>query len=151
MRARSALLGFCALLIAVGALCAPASAGDAGMVKTSKGSASIERAGQGVTASPGTRVQEGDVVVTGTDGSVGITFVDNTLLSVGPDSRLTIDRFTFDPVTEKGTFEASLQRGTLAGVSGKVAKQSPDAMKVRTPSSILGIRGTEFVVSANDD
>jgi hypothetical protein len=39
-----------------------------------------------------------------------------------------------------------LQRGTLAVVSGRLAKQSSDAMTVRTPSAILGVRGTQFVV-----
>ena len=89
-------------------------------------------------------------MVTGADGSVGITFSDNTLLSIGPDSRLSIDRFAFDPTTHKGAFEASLGKGTLAGVSGKIAKQSPDAMKVKTPAALLGVRGTEFVIRTGD-
>lgn len=150
MRARSLLLGLCAVLIVVGAFPAPARAVDAGMIKRSRGTASIERAGQRVAATAGTRVQEGDVIVTGADGSVGITFTDNTLLSIGPDSRLTIDRYAFDPVTEKGSFDTSLQHGTLAGVSGKIAKQSPASMKVRTPAALLGVRGTEFVVRTGD-
>src|SRR5207302_11426277 len=94
----------------------------------------------------GATAREVGVVVTGADGSVGITFSDNTLLSVGPDSRVAIDRFSFDTTTHKGAFETSLQRGTLSGVSGKIAKQSPDAMKVRTPAAMLGVRGTEFLV-----
>ncbi|TMH15282.1 MAG: FecR domain-containing protein, partial [Betaproteobacteria bacterium] len=47
-------------------------------------------------------------------------------------------------------FESSLRKGTLSVVSGKIAKQSPDAMKVKTPSSILGVRGTEFLVRSSD-
>jgi hypothetical protein len=43
-----------------------------------------------------------------------------------------------------------LKRGTLAVVSGKLAKQSPDAMKVRTPAAVLGVRGTEFLVRTGD-
>jgi hypothetical protein len=123
-----------------------AFANDVGTVKTSKGTAAVERGGQRFPAPPGTKVREGDVVVTGADGSVGVTFNDNSLLSVGPDSRLVIDRFAFDATTHKGAFQASLERGTLAGVSGKIAKQSPDAMKVRTPAALLGVRGTEFVI-----
>jgi hypothetical protein len=123
-----------------------AFANDVGVVKISKGTAAIERGGQRLPAPPGTKVREGDVAVTGPDGSVGITFTDNSLLSVGPDSRLVIDRFAFDATTHTGAFQASLERGTLAGVSGKIAKQSPDAMKVRTPAALLGVRGTEFVI-----
>jgi len=125
---------------------AVASAEDAGQIKVSKGSAQIERAGKTLPATVGQVVQQGDVVVTGADGSVGITFRDNSLVSIGPDSALAIDRFVFDSTTHQGNFDASLKQGTLAVISGKLAKQSPDAMKVRTPAAILGVRGTEFLV-----
>jgi hypothetical protein len=94
------------------------------------------------------RLQEGDVIKTGRDGSAGVTFNDDSLLSIGPDSALAIDRFAFDSTTHAGRFDTSLRQGTLSAVSGKIAKQSPEAMKVRTPSTILGVRGTEFVVRA---
>jgi hypothetical protein len=51
---------------------------------------------------------------------------------------------------DRGRFDASLAQGTLAVVSGRLAKKSPDAMTVHTPSAILGVRGTHFVVSAGD-
>ena len=75
---------------------------------------------------------------------------DNSLLSAGPNSVLVLDRYDFDSTTNQGHFDASLKRGTLAVVSGRLAKQSPDAMTLRTPSAILGVRGTEFVVSVDD-
>ena len=133
------------LALTIGAL--PAGAAEnAGQIKVSKGTVQIERAGQRMAAPVGGLVQQGDLVITGADGSVGITFHDNSLLSVGPDSVLSIDRFVFDSTTHQGTFESSLKQGTLAVVSGKLAKQSPEAMKVRTPAAILGVRGTEFLV-----
>jgi len=73
---------------------------------------------------------------------------DNSLLSAGPNSVLALDRYEFDSTTNAGHFDASLHRGTLAVVSGRLAKQSPDAMSVHTPLAVLGVRGTEFVVSA---
>ena len=96
---------------------AAAAAQDAGQIKTSKGSAQIERPGQKLPATVGQVVQQGDVVVTGGDGSVGITFRDNSLVSIGPDSVLAIDRFVFDSTTHQGNFDASLKQGTLAVVS----------------------------------
>ena len=129
---------------------APAVAQEAGHVKVAKGSVQIERAGQKVPAPVGAVVQAGDVVTTGGDGSVGITFLDNSLLSAGPHSVLAIDRFAFDSTTHQGYFESSLKKGTLAVVSGKLAKQSPDAMKVKTPAAVLGVRGTEFLVRTGD-
>ncbi len=125
---------------------AVAAAQDAGQIKVSKGSAQIERAGKKLSANVGQVVQPGDVVITGSDGSVGITFRDNSLVSIGPDSVLAIDRFVFDSTTHQGAFDSSLKQGTLAVVSGKLAKQSPEAMKVKTPAAILGVRGTEFLV-----
>jgi hypothetical protein len=135
------------LALMVGVLQAGA-AEDAGQIKVSKGVVQIERSGQRLPAPVGSIVQQGDLVITGADGSVGITFRDNSLLSVGPDSVLSIDRFVFDSTTHQGAFESSLKQGTLAVVSGKLAKQSPEAMKVRTPAAILGVRGTEFLVRA---
>ncbi|HEY7869480.1 MAG TPA: FecR domain-containing protein [Methylomirabilota bacterium] len=139
------------LVLAVAVAAAtPAHAQEAGHVKVAKGAVTIERGGQKLPAPVGTPVQTGDVVVTGADGSVGISFLDNSLLSAGPNSVLAIDRFAFDSTTHQGAFETSLKTGTLAVVSGKLAKQSPDAMKVKTPAAVLGVRGTEFLVRTGD-
>jgi len=130
-------------------LTVPAAADDVGQFKVVKGTVYIERAKQRVPVAVGTVVQEGDVVITGADGSAGITFKDDSLLSIGPDSVLAIDRFAFDSTTHAGAFDTSLRQGSLAAVSGKIAKQSADAMRVRTPATILGVRGTEFLVRAS--
>jgi hypothetical protein len=137
-------LAVAAALVAVLPLSSPAQ--EAGYVKVARGTVQIERGGQKRPAEVGATVQAGDVVTTGADGSVGITFLDNSLLSAGPNSVLAIDRFAFDTTTHQGAFESSLKQGTLAVVSGKLAKQSPDAMKVKTPAAVLGVRGTEFLV-----
>jgi len=129
-------------------LAVEAGAADVGQIKVAKGQVTIERNGQVVPAQVGVRVQEGDVVKTGADGSVGITMNDDSLLSAGPRSVLALDRFAFDPATQRGRFDTSLNSGTLAIMSGRIAKQSPDAMTVRTPAAVLGVRGTTFVVSA---
>ena len=134
-----------AMLVAAGV----AAADDVGRVKVVKGGVDIDRAGRSLPASIGMRLQEGDVIVTGRDGSVGVTFNDDSLLSVGPDSVLAIDRFAFDSTTHAGRFDTSLRQGTLSAVSGKIAKQSADAMRVRTPATILGVRGTEFLVRSS--
>jgi len=133
-----------ALLLA----CAAAAAADeVGQIKVAKGEVTVDRSGQAVPAQVGLPLAAADVLKTGADGSVGITMRDNSLLSMGPNSVLSLDRFEFDPTTHQGRFESGLQRGTLAVVSGRLARQSPQAMTVRTPSAVLGVRGTEFVVS----
>lgn len=143
---RIALIGVLAVALPLPCIAAP----DAGRVKTAKGAVSIERAGQRMPATIGMPVQEKDVVTTGADGAVGITFTDNSMLSAGPNSVLALDRYAFDSATGKGTLEANLAKGTLAAVSGKMVKKSPESMKIRTPAAIMGVRGTEFVVKVDD-
>jgi hypothetical protein len=139
-----AFLGLITLVCALMAL--PALAADAGRIKVSKGEVHIQRDGKRLPAAVGAVVAVRDTVLTGADGSVGITFDDNSLLSAGPNSELTIEKFVFDSTTHKGEFDTALKKGTLAVVSGKIVKQSPEAMRVRTPAAIMGVRGTEFVV-----
>ena len=126
------------------------SATDIAQFMVAKGAVFLERGGKRLPAHVGTHLQATDTVVTGADGSAGITFIDNSLLSVGPNSVLQIERYSFNSTTHEGFFDTTLSRGTLSVVSGKIAKQSPDAMKVRTPSSILGVRGTEFLVRTGE-
>jgi len=139
----------CAMLCALTVLDAGAAAAEpAGIVKVASGQVAIERAGTRLDAVAGAPIHPADTVVTGTDGRCGITFRDNSLLSLGPNSRLVIDSFRFDSTTHAGGFDSTLKQGKLAVVSGKLAKHGKDQMKIRTPSSILGVRGTEFVVEA---
>lgn len=128
----------------------PAWASDIGQVKTAKGTVHVEREGKRIPASVGMPIRQADSLVTGADGAVGVTFTDNSLLSTGPNSVLVVDRYNFDSTTHAGRFDASLKKGTLAVVSGKMVKQSPEAMKVRTPAAIMGVRGTEFVVQVEE-
>jgi len=125
------------------------AAGEAGQVKTVKGSAHVERDGKQIPATAGMTILESDTLVTGDDGSMGVTMTDNCLLSVGPNSTLAIDKYAFNSTTHAGTFDASLQKGSLAVISGKMVKQSPDAMRVHTPATVMAVRGTEFVVKVN--
>ena len=138
----------CCVFLAV--LAVSALAADIGRVKVVRGQVTIERAGAAAPAAVGARLQAADVVKTGADGSVGITMNDDSLLSAGPNSVLTLERFVLDESTNQGRFDASLGRGSLAVISGRIAKQSRDAMTVRTPSAVLGVRGTEFVVKVGD-
>lgn len=152
---RGSTIGCLAIAAALGLVAlagfTAARADDVGQVKVSRGAVHIERAGQTLPAPVGTRVQQTDVIVTGADGAAGITFDDDSRLSVGPESRLAIERFAFDPTTHRGAFDAALQRGTLSAVSGKITRQTPEAMKVRTPAAILGVRGTELLVRTSAD
>ena len=139
-------------LVATACLAMPAMPAwaDIGQIKVAKGQVAVDRQGQTLPGQVGMLLEVADVVKTGADGSVGITMRDNSLLSAGPNSILSLDQFEFDPTTNQGRFDAQLQKGTLAVVSGRIAKKTPPAMTVRTPSAVLGVRGTEFVVSVDE-
>jgi len=132
------------------AFAGPVAAADIGLIKVSKGSVQIQRGSAKLPAKVGTGLQTADVIVTGADGTAGITFSDNSLVSVGPNSVFAIDKYSFDSTTHAGEFEGNLKQGRLSAISGKMVKQSPESMKIRTPSAIMGVRGTEFVVQVDE-
>jgi hypothetical protein len=144
-----AYFSYCALIcaLALGPVAAMAVE-DAGLVKTSKGSVTIERSGEKQGAPVGTRIFASDRVLTGADGSVGITLLDNTILSAGPNSTLDLNKFAFNSTTHAGVIDASVKRGTLSVISGKIAKANPDAVSFSAPGMTLGVRGTSFVIDA---
>lgn len=115
-------------------------------VKQASGTASIERGTQRLKAGPGVQLLVGDRIVTGNDGRMSVAFLDNTRFAVGPNSRIAVNQFTYDRTRQRGSFLTQVDRGSLAVVSGKIAKSNRDAMKVRTPNSLLGVRGTRFII-----
>ncbi len=137
--------------LGTGALVAgPVAADDIAQVKVATGSVTIERGTQRLAGVAGLKLQQSDVIHTGAQGSVGITFTDNTMMSAGPNSVIALDRYAFNSTTHEGRLDTSVRTGTLSVVSGKIAKQSPEAMTVKTPAAILGVRGTEFFVRVGD-
>jgi hypothetical protein len=133
--------------IAGSLLAAPPALAEIGRIKSNVGTAAIQRAGRSVPASPGLQLEPGDVLVTGRDGRMGIAFVDDTRIAVGPNSQIALTTFQYDRTRQTGSFVTSVNRGTLGVVSGRIAKSGKDAMRVRTPTSMLGVRGTRFVVN----
>ena len=134
------------LLCAQGVVAVAFAAEPVGLVKRISGGAVVERAGQSLPVTLGFAVQAGDVVRTAPGGSVGLVLKDNSSIGLGPNSRYTIDRFSFDARTHGGAFASSLAKGSLSMISGKLARQAPDAVTVQTPGTMLGVRGTQFLV-----
>lgn len=122
------------------------SAPPAGTVKNVAGEVLIERAGQKLPAVVGLPVYAADRLRTGSDGSVGLTLKDSTLLSAGPNSLLSLDKFAFDSTTNAGAMSVGIRKGTLSVATGKIARQSPESIDFHTPTTALGVRGTEFVI-----
>ncbi len=143
---------FAAILMAATVFCLTGQAaaelpeGAIGQVKTLVSGASVSRAGKLENAQLGAPVFEGDVVSTDPSGSIGITFLDGTVLSLGSDSRMAIDAFVFEPQDEKLSFAAKFLKGTATYLSGRIAKLSSDHVDLSTPFTTIGIRGTRVLI-----
>ncbi len=135
-----------AFMFAFVASTAATAAEVAGMVKISRGEATIERAGERLPATVGMSVLATDRLRTGGDGALGVTLRDNTLLSAGPNSLIVIEKFAFNSSTLEGGMSVGIRKGTLAVASGKIVKRTPESVDFHTPTSVLGVRGTEFLV-----
>jgi len=122
-----------------------------GSVKTMKGAASIMRLNVGMSVKIGDRIFKGDVLRTGTDGSLGVTFKDDSLLSLGPNSEIVIDEFLFAPAEGKLSIITRMLKGTMAYLSGVVGKMSPESVRFETPVASVGIRGTKLLVKIDEN
>ena len=116
-------------------------------IKRVQGSASIERGKKPFAVTPGTKLEVGDLLSTGKDGRISVTFIDDSRFSVGPGSRIRLTKFDFDDTTHQGQSVTRVEKGALAVVSGQIAHENPKGMTVQTPTSVLGVRGTRFVVT----
>ena len=129
----------------------PACASHAvGTVQKMGGTASIIRDGQTIPASISQEIFENDTLKTGRDGSMGVVFSDDTLLSLGPESVLVVDQYVFAPRQGKFSIVLRMLRGTAAYLSGLISKLSPESAHFETPSASIGIRGTHFVVKVEE-
>jgi hypothetical protein len=145
-----ALVFACGSVSCIGAIDAWA-VDSIGVVKTVKGSVHIERAGHNIDAAVGTEIFSSDRIVTGPASSVGITLRDDTLLTEGAGSTLELNNFAFNTTTYDGSLDATVRHGSLAVVDGKLAKANPAAVRYSTPTTTLGVRGTEFIIEVGGD
>lgn len=137
----------CSLCLGLLATLASSSdVGEIGRIKSSIGTATVERGTTSIAASIGQELMAGDWLMTGKDGRMSLTFVDNTRFSVGPDSHIALKKFEYDPTSQKGSFIARVERGSIAVVSGRISKSGRDAEQIETPDSVLGVNGTRFIV-----
>jgi len=122
------------------------SPAPAGRIKLAAGSVFVVHEGRRIPGAVGTPVYEQDSVATGADGRVGVTLRDDTRLSIGPQTTVEISRFIYAQSDSQFSFVLKVVRGVVAYVSGRIAKLSPDAVRLETPSAIIGVRGTRLVI-----
>jgi hypothetical protein len=97
----------------------------------------------------GDPVYLGDVVVTGADGRMSVTFADGTAFDLSSNARMAMTEYVYDPNSKANSTLLSLTKGTFTFVAGKIAKSGD--MKIDTPVATMGIRGTTPHVEISDD
>jgi hypothetical protein len=116
------------------------------------GSSYVQKNGNKTTISRGTTFKVGDEIVTRSNGHVHIRFDDKGILSVRPNSKLIIEKYHYDIQNpSKSTVKFNLVKGVARSVSGKAAKAARSRFRMNTPIAAIGVRGTDFVISANSE
>lgn len=138
----------CGLLLTLWSVAAPAQEAVIGHIESETGVATITHGQVTWEAAVGGAVHEGDTLRTYWNGSMGVTFKDNTRISLGPSCRVTIPKFEFSPAEQRYGFVVRLIAGSMEYLSGLTAKLSPGSMRIETPTATVGVRGTRFLVRA---
>ena len=120
-----------------------------GHVTKLTGSATAIRNGVAVVLNQGDNVNKGDVVQSGGDSTLGITFIDGTVFGLGPNAKMVLNEMIYDPNGSSNSSLMSLVSGTISFVAGATAKHGD--MKVDTPVATMGIRGTAVLVEIDFD
>ena len=137
-------LSFCLLLQTAPVVLAQTS--FIGICKSVSGEVVLVSSGTAVTVLANMKFTQGDTIRTGDNSSVGLVFLDDTLVSLGPNSEMEIQSFLFNPVEQELSFVTRLLRGTFSFISGQIAKLAPQEVHLKTPDATLGVRGTHFLV-----
>jgi VCBS repeat-containing protein len=124
-----------------------------GHVTKLTGTATAIRNGVSIILNQGDNVNKGDVVASGSDSTLGITFIDGTVFGLASNAKMVLNEMIYDPNGSDNKSLISLVQGTISFVAGATAKHGD--MKVDTPVATMGIRGTavlveiDFTVPAN--
>ena len=114
------------------------------------GATTIERqAGEKLPSEEGTGVESYDTIRT-QKGKTAIQFLDETRVDVTQNSKLVIYEFVYDPNTSTGSLSLKASFGTVRYASGQIAKNSRQNVKIKTPTAVIGVRGTDFSMTVDE-
>ncbi|MCI5144679.1 MAG: hypothetical protein D3923_03935 [Candidatus Electrothrix sp. AR3] len=120
-----------------------------GRLKKVTGSGHVIRNYEQVAAEDDVGIMLGDLLVTGSDGALGVIFDDESRITLGPNSNVKITLYIYNP--QQGIFSFLLNKikGTFLYISGAIGKLAPNSIRIRTPTAVVGIRGTFFLVKVD--
>ena len=124
-------------------------AADIGSISELKGEASVNRSGEALTAALDLGVESYDDVRTA-NSRVGLTFIDDSVVRLTEHSKLILDEVIFDPDPSKSKIGLTFASGTARFITGKIGGINKENIKIQTPTSQIGIRGTDFTVTVDE-
>ena len=86
------------------------------------------------------------LVTTGDESGITMIFKDNSVLVLGSNSILILEKYMFAMKEKSYKFELTLNKGTVSFESGKIGELSPENFIFKTPEATVGIRGTKFMI-----
>ena len=139
------------MMSALWLMSAPAWSQDvAGTIEITSGPVSVIRGSGLRPAQVGMELVTGDRITTGAGGYTEVKLRDETQLAIGPDGRIRISRFQFDPKTNVGNMLLTVVKGALRVTTGLIGRHDPKAVQFRTIVGTVGIRGTQFIIEAGE-
>jgi len=127
---------------------APQAIERQGLFKAVHGEVTVVRGDARSAAVVGGALHTGDRVITGPQGAATLALLDGTVMELGANSTADLTQFHFDSTTHEGGMLVELARGTMRMITGLIAKTQPEQVKVKTPTAVIGVRGTDFIVEA---
>jgi len=122
----------------------------AGSISKLKGQLSLENSGGIGQMNAGNIVRMQDYLHTGDDTRADILFLDSSLMTLGDNATVQIDKMIYDPQNNDSGGIIDLIAGTFHMISGKISKTNND-FTINTPVATIGIRGTDFIVIQKGD
>lgn len=119
------------------------------LAKKVQGDVKVQHLKEIQTIKSGHKLFSKDVIITGENSEVFITFNDGSTMNLGKNSYLKIDNFVFEPIEEKYDFSLNLKKGVGVFESGKIGKLAPKSFSMKIPQGVIGIRGTKFLVDVD--
>ena len=126
------------------------SLAEVGNVTAQTRAAQITRKGDKILTEVDTPVEMRDLIQT-LKGRADIKFVDDTKVSVTEYSKLIIDEFVYNPEKKTGKLSLKAALGTIRYSSGKIAKNSRQNVKIKSPTASVSVRGTDFTMNVQED
>tara|TARA_R100000008_G_scaffold19598_2_gene10076 strand:+ start:11795 stop:12706 length:912 start_codon:yes stop_codon:yes gene_type:complete len=124
--------------------------GEIGNITSQTRAAQITRKGDKILTEVNTPVEMRDLIQT-LKGRANIKFVDDTKVSVTEYSKLLIDEFVYNPEKKTGKLSLKAALGTIRYSSGKIAKNSRQNVKIKSPTASVSVRGTDFTMNVQED